>query len=105
MRVGLAAEVSCVSCSSENRLACLIAVAHTYRTSVSFKPNSRRRWGAHFNPRWFLNDSSMKLRHPVIYSLVHIGAHGADVHKAPGTSFLRFRSSEAHPLSLLFSLV
>lgn len=47
----------------------------------------------------------MKLRHPVIYSLVHIGAHGADVHKAPGTSFLRFRSSEAHPLSLLFSLV
>lgn len=38
MRVGLAAEVSCVSCSSENRLVCLTAVAHTYRTSVFLNP-------------------------------------------------------------------
>lgn len=45
------------------------------------------------HPRWFLNDSSVELYHPVINSLVHTGSPGY-VHNAPKAlsqvSLLRF---------------
>lgn len=37
---------------------------------------------APIHPRWFLNDSSVELHHPVINSLVHTGSPGY-VHNAP----------------------
>lgn len=63
---------------------------------------------APIHTRWFLNDSSMELHHPVINSLVHTGSPG-HVHKAPeavsqvslfrGKSFCQ--SDSSHMLYLL----